>query len=131
MSNTNVQNIDTEQTPIWVIDDGIWCRGFLTSDDPMAAEVQVRYTDRSGSVIEDCIPNNRDNVRIINPSSGTTVALPDGHLANTRGKDRMVHGSAEGAGDRGRRAWRSLRPVRPAHRFGSRKSNASWLETEP
>lgn len=74
-------NLDGEQTPIYVMDDGVWCPGFLVSEDPMAPEVHVWYTDKNGGEIEDCIPNNRDNLRIKLPNGGGTYTpRPDGHL---------------------------------------------------
>ncbi len=100
--NSNVTNIDPDQTPIYVIDDGVWCEGFLVSEDANAPEVHVRYTNRHGSVIEDCIPNGRDNIRIKLPDgSGNMVARPEpepgnfdvleleGICPDPRGKDHL------------------------------------------
>ena len=75
-----VHNLDSEQTPIYVMDDGAWCSGFLTSEDASAKEVHVRYTDKNGVLTEDCIPNNRDTLRIKLPGGGNAIARPDGHL---------------------------------------------------
>ncbi len=88
--NSNVTNIDPDQTPIYVIDDGVWCEGFLVSEDANAPEVRVRYTDRHGSVIEDCIPNDRDNIRIKFPEPGNFDVLElEGICPDPRGKDHL------------------------------------------